>query len=50
MSRSLFFGDVSGLFWCCFVGFLMVFWRPFSDVLVTSRAYSVKSRGGAVMF
>ena len=39
MSRSLsFFGDVSVLFWCCFVGFLVVFWGSFSDVLVTSRA------------
>ena len=49
-----FFGDVSGLFWCCFVGFLMVFWGPFSDVLATSRArfgeVSVMCGDGAVMF
>ena len=32
----------------CF-GFLMVFWGPFSDVLVASRAYSVKSPWCVVM-
>ena len=51
---SVFFGDVSVLFWCCFVGVLVVFWGPFSDVLVTSRAcigeVSVMCGDGAVMF
>ena len=57
MSRSclcLFFGDVSVLFWCCFVCNLAVFWGSFSDVLVTSRAcfgeVSVMFGDGAVMF
>ena len=56
MSRSclgLFLGDVSVLLWCWFVGFL-VFWEPFSDVLVTSRAcfgeVSLMCGDGAVMF
>ena len=46
------------LFWvmsrCCFVGFWVVFWGSFSDVLVTSRAcigeVSVMCGDGAVMF
>ena len=42
------------LFWCCFVGFLVVFWGSFSDVLVTSRAcfdeVSLMFGDGAVMF
>ena len=49
-----FFGDVSVLFWCCFVCNLAVFWGSFSDVLVTSRAcfgeVSVMFGDGAVMF
>ena len=48
------FGDVSVFFWCCFVGFLVVFWGSFSDVLVSSRAcfseVSVMCGDGAVMF
>ena len=57
MSRSflgLVSGDVSVLFWCCFVGFLVVFLGSFSDVLVMSRAcfgeVSVMCGDGAVMF
>ena len=56
MSRSclcLLFGDVSVLFWCCFVG-VLVFWGSFGDVLVMSRAcfgeVSVMCGDGAVMF
>ena len=49
-----FFGDVSVLFGCCFVGFLVVFWGSFSDVLVTSRAcfgeVSLMCGDGAVIF
>ena len=51
---SVIFGDASVLFWCCFVGNLVVFWGSFSDVLVTSRAcfgkVSVMFGDGAVMF
>lgn len=36
-SRFCFFGDVSVLFGCCFVGFLVMFWEFSSDVLVTFR-------------
>ena len=39
---------------CCFVGFLVVFWGSFSDVLVTSRAcfgeVSLMCGDGAVIF
>ena len=49
-----FFGDVSVLFWCCFVVFLVVFWGSFSDVSVASRAccgeVSMMCGDGAVMF
>ena len=42
------------LFWCGFVGFLVVFCGCFSDVLVTSRArfgeVSMMCGDGAVMF
>ena len=42
------------LFWCGCVGFLVVFWGCFSDVLVTSRAcfgeVSMMCGDGAVMF
>ena len=42
------------LFWCGFVGFMVVFWGCFSDVLVTSRAcfseVSMMCGDGAVMF
>ena len=42
------------LFWCGFVGFLVVFWGCFSDALVTSRAcfseVSMMCGDGAVMF
>ena len=47
-------GDVSVLFWFCFVGNLVVFWGSFSDVLVTSPAcfgeVSMMFGDGAVMF
>ena len=49
----VFFCDVSVFFRCCFVGFLVLFWGYFIDVLVTSRAcfgeVSVMCGDGAVM-
>ena len=49
VSVSVFFWWCLGVVLVCLFGFLMVFWGPFSDVLVASRAYSVKSPWCVVM-
>ena len=51
---SIFFCDISVIFWCCVVGNLVVFWDSFSNVLATFRAcfgeVSVMFGDGGVIF